>query len=84
MLCACEHEEEVDEIGGSGPLPDVDPGEEDGEDGGGGGDHVDVGQREVAEPVELADDAQAARDGARQQLQSHPSSHEYGAREGVR
>ena len=84
MLFACEHEEEVDEIGWSGPLPDVDPGEEDGEDGGGGGDHVDVGQREVTEAVELADDAQAARDGARQQLQSHPSSREYGAREGVR
>ena len=79
LLLACKHEEKVDEIRGAGPLPDVDPGEEHGEDGGGGGDHVDVGQGEVPEAVELADDAEAARDSARQQLQSH-SSQEQGTK----
>ena len=68
---ACKYEEKVEEIGGPGPLPDVHPGEEHGEDGGGGGDHVDVGQGEVPQAVELADDAEAASDGARDKLQSH-------------
>ena len=79
LLFACKHEEKVDEIRWAGPLPDVHPGEEHGEDGRGGGDHVDVGQREIPEAVKLADDAEAARYGTRQQLQSH-SSQEQGTK----
>ena len=71
LLFACKYEQKVEEIPWTGPLPDVQPGEEHREDGGGRGDHVDVGQGEVPQSVELADDAQAARDGAGEKLQSH-------------